>query len=170
TPQPGAKRDVNGWVLVSGFSYFTDPAGFHLGVPDGWTYEKVGTTWCFHDPDNIRILSFDPARNPKRDAVGACRTEEARLLKAKALPGYQKIGIEEVPLLRAADWEFRYEGRQAAQMHALTHWFASGDKGYALGWATRDFDWAPNKSLYNLVMSSFYGDKPTGARATPRVS
>src|SRR4029453_305976 len=99
TPQPGAKRDVNGWGLVSGLSYFTHPAGFHLGVPDGWTYEKVGTTWCFHDPDNIRILSFDPARNPKLDAGGACRTEEARLLKAKALPGYQKIGIEEVPLL-----------------------------------------------------------------------
>jgi eukaryotic-like serine/threonine-protein kinase len=55
-------------------------------------------------------------------------------------------------------------------MHGLTHWFASGDKAYALGWVTRDFEWGTVKGVYNLVMSSFYGDKPTGARARPKVS
>ena len=170
TPRPRAKRQVNGWNLLPGFSYFADPAGFHIAVPDGWTYEKVGTTWCFHDPGGVRIMSFDPERNPKGNPVVACRNEEKRLLDAKALPGYQKIGIDAVPMLRAADWEFRYRGDEKARMHVLTHWFASGDKAYALGWMTRDFDFGSSKGIYDAIVSSFYGDKPVGARATPKES
>jgi tRNA A-37 threonylcarbamoyl transferase component Bud32 len=170
TPQPGAKREVNGWELLSGYSYFAD-AGFHLGVPDGWTYERVGTTFCFRDPDNIRILSVDPARAPSGDPVRACRTEADRLVRAGALPEYQQIGIAEVPLLeRAADWEYRYDGREAVRMHATTRWFASGGRAFALGWITRDFDWGQNLAMFQMVQSTFYPDEPAGARATRRAS
>ncbi|MCA2215270.1 serine/threonine-protein kinase [Jidongwangia harbinensis] len=170
TPQPGAKREVNGWELLSGYSYFA-AAGFHLGVPDGWTYEQVGSTFCFRDPDNIRILSVDPARTPSGDPVRACRTEADRLVRAGALPEYQQIGIDEVPLLeRAADWEYRYDGREAIRMHATTRWFASGGRAFALGWITRDFEWGQNLAMYQMIQSTFYPDEPADARATPRVS
>lgn len=170
TPQPGAKTSVNGWELVSGFSYFADPAGFHIGVPDGWTYEKIGTTICFRDPDNVRILSIDYGRNPKGDPVVACRTEANRLVRAGALPKYKLVGqIERVPLLnRAADWEYRYDNASAVGMHAITRWFASGEHAYAIGWITRDFDWDQNRATYALLQSSFYQQTPTGIRATPK--
>jgi len=167
TPQQGAKREVNGWKLLDGFSYFSDSTGFHIGVPDNWTYEKVGTTWCFREPGGGRTMSFDASRNPKGDPVVACRNEEKRLLGAAALPGYQKIGIEPVPMVRAANWEFRYQGDSDARMHVLTRWFASGGKAYALGWVTQDFDWGPNRSIYDAIVTSFYGDAPVGKRATP---
>ncbi|GLY94753.1 serine/threonine protein kinase [Actinoplanes sp. NBRC 103695] len=170
TPQAGAKTDVNGWELVSGFSYFLDPAGFHIAVPDGWTYERIGTTVCFRDPENVRILSIDHGRNPTGDPVAACRTEATRLVRAGALPKYQQVGeIERVPLLnRAADWEYRYDNASAVRMHAITRWFASGPNAYALGWITRDFDWDQNRATYAMIQSSFYRQQPTGLRATPR--
>jgi hypothetical protein len=40
-------------------------------------------------------------------------------------------------------------------MHATTRWFASGGKAYALGWATRDFDWQINLTFHSMVVSSF---------------
>jgi hypothetical protein len=39
TPQKNASRGVNGWVLYAGWSYFTDGTGFHMPVPDHWTYQ-----------------------------------------------------------------------------------------------------------------------------------
>jgi tRNA A-37 threonylcarbamoyl transferase component Bud32 len=158
TPQPGAKREINGWQLLSGYSYFTD-AGFHIGVPDGWTYERIGTTFCFRDPANIRILSVDPARKPSGDPVQACRTEAQRLVQAGALPGYQQIGIDRVPLLtRAADWEYRYDDPQRVRRHASTRWFASGGRAFAVGWITRDFEWGQNLPMYQMIQSTFSAD------------
>ena len=169
TPQQGAARSVNGWELLSGYSYFADPNGFHLGVPDGWTIERIGTTVCFRDPDNVRILSIDYGRNPKGDPVAACQREANRLVRAGALPKYQKLGIDRVPMqIKAADWEYRYSNASDVRMHATTRWFASGTGAYALGWITRDFDWDQNRAIYNFIQSTFYREQPTGQRATPR--
>jgi serine/threonine protein kinase len=169
TPQKGAARGVNGWDLVSGYSYFADPHGFHIAVPDGWTIERIGTTVCFRDPDNVRILSIDDSRNPKGDPIQACQAEAGQLVKAGALPQYQLLGIDRVPLLnKAADWEYRYTNASEVRMHATTRWFASGSGAYALGWITRDFDWDQNRATYGLIQSSFYREQPTGQRATPR--
>ncbi len=156
TPQPGAKKTLGDWSLVSGFSYFTDTSGFHVGVPDGWKYERIGTTVCFWDPGNIRILSIDSGRNPKGDPVKACQAEAERLVRAGALPGYEQIDIVRAPLaIKAADWEYRYDGADAVRMHANTRWFAAGEKAFALGWMTRDFEWDQNKATVNLIQSSF---------------
>jgi hypothetical protein len=156
TPQPGAKQTLGEWTLISGFSYFTDTSGFDVGVPDGWKYERVGTTVCFWDPGNIRILSIDSGRNPKGDPVKACQTEAKRLVEAGALPGYRQIGITRAPLaIKAADWEYRYDGADDVRMHANTRWFAAEGKAFALGWMTRDFEWDQNKATVNLIQSSF---------------
>jgi hypothetical protein len=169
TPQRGAARDVNGWALAPGYSYWADPNGFHIGVPDGWTVERIGTTVCFRDPDNVRILSLDYGRNPKGDPVAACRNEAARLLGAGVLRNYQQVGeIEPVKLLKkAADWEYRYTGANDVRMHAKTRWFANDGAAFALGWITRDFDWDPNQAAYSFIVSTFYRETPSGRRATP---
>jgi serine/threonine protein kinase len=106
TPQKNASRGVNGWVLYDGWSYFTDGTGFHMPVPDHWTYQKVGTTYCFRDPDGGRLMTLDVGRKPSADPMQACRKEAARLMSAGALPAYHLIQLEPRPLLnKAADWE-----------------------------------------------------------------
>ncbi|BFU42967.1 hypothetical protein KRMM14A1004_12040 [Krasilnikovia sp. MM14-A1004] len=153
TPQPGAVGVADGWTLPPGWSYFTDAPGFRLAVPDGWTYERIGTTVCFRDPGSDRYLSVDPDRDPAADPVQACRTEADRLTGTGRLPGYQQIGIEPVPLLaRAADWEFRYDD---PPVHVMTRWLAVGDRAYTLAWATPESDWAGSWDTYTMIRSTF---------------
>jgi hypothetical protein len=171
TPQPGAARRVNGWDVPGGYSYFADPSGFHIAVPDGWTYQTIGTTVCFRDPSGVRFLSVDPARNPGGDPVKACRNEAKRLVAQGELPAYRLVGLEKVPLqAKAADWEFTYNGANGLPMHAMTRWFAADGKAFALGWATREFDWQVNLAVYSLLKSTFYVNQPSGKRATPKAS
>ena len=156
TPQPDAPRSMKGWDLLSGYSAFTDVSGFQLAVPDGWTYERVGTTLCFRDPENVRILSLDNSRDPDGDPVQACLKEEERLRKKGALPGYQKISLEPSTLAgKAADWEFTYRGDRDMTMHATTRWFVSDGRGYALGWVTREFDWGQSLVVYRMIQGTF---------------
>jgi hypothetical protein len=168
TPQPGAARSVNGWDLYADYSYFTGPTGFHLAVPDGWTYQTIGTTICFRDPIGARYLSIDPARNPAGDPVKACRAEAKALVGAGALPAYKLVAINTVPLQsKAADWEYTYRGPQGSAMHAMTRWFSLDGQAFALGWATREFDWQINLSVYSMMKSTFYVAAPRGRPTTP---
>ena len=165
TPQPDAKRSSNGWSLLPGWSYFADASGFQVAVPDGWSYERIGTTVCFRDPSNIRFLSVDPSRNPAGDPVQACEKEAARLVRTGELPKYVQIGITRAPMqIKAADWEYTYDGPRNVRMHATTRWFVSGGKAFALGWATRDFDWQINLTFHSMVISSFSTTTMTIAR------
>jgi serine/threonine protein kinase len=159
-PQKDASRGVNGWSLLSGWSYFSDGSGFHLAVPDNWTFQKFGSLYCFREPGGQRVLSLDTGRNPSADPVTACRNEATRLVKAGALPGYSEVSIEARPLLiKAADWEYRFQNDDDAKLHARTRWFASNGRGYALSWATQEIDWTADLAKINMVVSTFYADK-----------
>ena len=161
-PQPGAARGVNGWELLPGWSYFADGTGFHMAVPDNWTYTKNGNMYCFRDPEGRRVLSLDVGAASAADPVQACRTEAARLVRAGALPGYRQVSIEARPLLnKAADWEYTYRPAGGDQLHAQTRWFLSNGKRYALSWATREIDWTADLSKINMVLSTFYSDRPS---------
>lgn len=159
TPQLNASRGVNGWALYAGWSYFTDGTGFHMPVPDRWTYQKVGTTYCFRDPVGARLMSLDVGRRPAADPVQACRTEAARLVSAGALPGYRLIQLEPRPLLnKAADWEYTYTPAGGPLLHVQTRWFVTNGKAYALSWQTRDVDWSGDFAKISMVLSTFYSD------------
>ncbi|MEU4241518.1 serine/threonine-protein kinase [Actinoplanes sp. NPDC026619] len=161
-PQKNAARGVSGWDLLSGWSYFSDGSGFHLAVPDGWTFRKFGSLYCFREPGGQRVLSLDTGRNPSADPVSACRTEASRLVGAGALPGYAEISIEAKPLLnKAADWEYRFAADDGTKLHARTRWFASSGKGYALSWATQEIDWTGDLAKINMLVSTFYADRPS---------
>jgi tRNA A-37 threonylcarbamoyl transferase component Bud32 len=162
TPLPGAVRvgPHNGLQALPGWSYHRDDSGFVVAVPDGWAYERVGTTVCFSDPRGVRVLSVDTGRKPTADPETACRQEAQRLAKIGALPGYAEVSIARVPYLdKAADWEYRYDDAQGDRMHAATRWFTAGGKAFALGWVTADFDWQVNRSNLTMILSSF--DSPT---------
>ncbi|WP_306209519.1 serine/threonine-protein kinase [Actinoplanes sp. RD1] len=156
TPQRGADKLRNGWALYSGWSFFARD-DFRIAVPDGWTYQMVGTTICFRDPASPRVLSIDASRNPRGDPVKACREEAARLRGAGALPGYRQYRLDRVAsLTRAADWEYAYDDpRTGTRMHAMTRWVASGGEGYAYGLLARDLDWPATFATWGMIVSTF---------------
>jgi hypothetical protein len=165
TPVKGAARGVKGWTLQPGWSYFNDGAGFHIAVPDGWTYQRVGTTYCFRSPRNARVMSLDAGRDPAVDPLTAARAEDQRLARSKELPGYALIGIVSVPLLhKAADWEYRYQARSGAVRHAGVRWFVIDGRAYALGWSTPEKNWSPDLSKIQMIRGTFF----TSRSALPR--
>jgi len=156
-PQKNAARGYDGFDLFGGWSYFTDGTGFHMPVPDGWSYQKIGTTYCFRDPHGERVLSLDTGRNPTGDPVKACRAEAARLIRAGVLPNYQQISIAPRELVNdAADWEYTYNDANGVPLHAQTVWLAKGGKAYAISWATREIDWSGDLAKVNMVLTTFY--------------
>ncbi len=163
-PQKNAARGVRGLGLYAGWSFFTDGTGFHMPVPDGWRWHKIGTTYCFRDSYG-RVLSLDTGRNPAVDPVQACLKEETRLIAEGALPGYQKIKMVPTPLLsKAADWEYTYREPSGDRLHARTRWFATGGKAYAISWASSEFDWPTDSPKLIMVLANFYADQPLSTR------
>ncbi|WIM95365.1 protein kinase [Actinoplanes oblitus] len=168
-PKDGAARGVNGWTLQAGWSYFTDGTGFHLPVPDGWTYQRLGSTYCFRDPRTARVLSLDVGREPRTDPLKGCRAEDRRLRLSGRVRDYALIAIGPVTLLhKAADWEYRYRGDTGILRRATTRWFTAGGRPYALGWSTPDAVWAAEFSKVQMVRSTFYADTHTPSNAARR--
>jgi tRNA A-37 threonylcarbamoyl transferase component Bud32 len=155
TPQKGAATSSRGFKLLDSWHEYADRSGFRIGVPDGWTYERVGTTLCFRDPANVRFMSVDPDRDPAGDPVKACTNEAGRLVAAGDMRGYRQVGLERAAMqITAADWEYTWTGPKD-RMHAKTRWFKSGSHAYAVSWATRDFDWQINTAYYGAALSTF---------------
>lgn len=162
-PKENAPRGVNGWELQTGWSYFTDGTGFHIPVPDGWTYQRIGTTYCFRDPRTTRVLSLDVGRRPDTDPREGCRAEDHRLQKSGRVRDYTSITISPVALLNeAADWDYRYRTAAGVLRRATTRWFATGGRAYALGWATPESSWAAELGKIQMIRGTFYAD-PTSA-------
>jgi serine/threonine protein kinase len=160
TPKKGAARGVNGLKLLAGWSYFTDGSGFHLAVPDGWTYQRIGTTYCFREPRGSVVMSLDPGRDADADPLQACHAEDLRLKSEAVVSGYALISIDSAPLLhRAADWEYRYQGADGEPRRVSTRWFAVNGRAYALGWAAPERVWPEHLSKIQMVRSTFYTDR-----------
>jgi hypothetical protein len=159
TPVAGAGKLRRGMALYPGWSYFSDD-GYNIGVPDGWSYQTIGTTICFREPGGRRILSIDPDRSPQGDPVQACRKEVTRLRAGGDLRNYTELRIDPAPgLARAADWEYTYDGRDGERMHAMTRWRAANDgKAYAIGFMTLDVDWPGNFEKWAMIQSTFFTD------------
>ena len=65
---------------------------------------------------------------------------------------------------KGAQWEYVYNaglpadsgGIGQTRMRAQTVWFvASPQHAYALGWATREFDWQTNLNNLSMILASF---------------
>ncbi|GIF34266.1 hypothetical protein Aut01nite_72520 [Actinoplanes utahensis] len=160
TPRKGAARGVNGWMLQAGWSYFTDGSGFHIAVPDGWSYQRTGDTYCFRSPRNTRVMSLDVGRDPAADPLAAIQAEARRLADARSLPGYALSGVAPVPLLhKAADWEYRYRSAAGAARRCGIRWFVIDGRGYALGWSTPEKTWSADLVKIQLIRGTFYTDR-----------
>ncbi|WP_231956783.1 MULTISPECIES: serine/threonine-protein kinase [unclassified Actinoplanes] len=166
-PQAGAGRGVDGWRLQAGWSYFTDGTGFHLPVPDGWTYQRIGSTYCFREPRGGRVLSLDVGRPAATAPLQGCRAEDRRLRASRQVRDYRAMSLAPVVLLHAAvDWEFRYRTSGGVLRRARTRWLSMGGRAYALGWATPEAAWAAELGKLEMVWSTFYTDGGTPASAS----
>jgi hypothetical protein len=148
---------VTGVALPAGWRVYRDPEnGFRVAVPVGWNISYDGTIVYFREPGGGRVLGIDKSDTPKPDPLADWRTQSAYRVARGDFPGYQEIKIVAVDyFVKAADWEYTYDGR-TARLHVLNRNFiTSPTQAYAIFWLTADSQWAANLPNLDLIIRSF---------------
>jgi hypothetical protein len=143
--------------VPAGYEWRTDPSGFGLAVPAGWTVERNGPDnrfVYFRDPNSDRYLLVDQTDTPKADPKADWEQQERN--RAPTLPDYHRVRIDRVDYFdRAADWEFTYT-RDGQPVHVLNRGFVTApDKGYALYWLTPADQWDSSRDEFAVFADTF---------------
>jgi hypothetical protein len=103
---PSAPASASGSV-AAGWVRYTDPSGFSVKIPPGWTVTSSGTDEVrFNGPMPGDVILIAWTDQPKADALADWEQQAAA--KAQTDPTYQQISIQRVHYRgwNAADWEF----------------------------------------------------------------
>ncbi|MEV6631669.1 serine/threonine-protein kinase [Actinoplanes sp. NPDC051470] len=138
----------------AGWRRYTDPTGFSLFVPEGWTRSKEGTIVYFRSKG--RVLGIDQTSTPQPDPVADWRGKADYRRGRGDFPGYREIRIKEVDYWqKAADWEFTFT-RSGVRQHVNNRGFITSRKqAYGIWWQTSDSAWAGAEDELDLVFKSF---------------
>jgi hypothetical protein len=142
-------------AVPAGFRMFTDPSGFRIAIPNGWTRSRTDTRTYFREPGGRRFLMVDQTTNPKPDALADWQRQEPGV--AQRLSGYQRIRIERVSYRgwNAADWEFTWQPG-GSRVHVLNRNIRVNDqRAYALYWSTPDSQWDQSLSHFATFARTF---------------
>lgn len=165
TSGPGA--GTQGWVR------YTDPSGFSIKVPPGWSVTATGTDEVrFTGPMPGYVILVAWNNDPKPDAYTDWQQQAAA--KAASDSPYQQIGIQRVYYRgwNAADWEFinSYDGEET---HVLDRGFVviPGTLGYAIEiYGPVNGFGAARTALWNGVTATFQpASRPAGPPGTSYV-
>ncbi|HEY4569226.1 MAG TPA: serine/threonine-protein kinase [Kribbella sp.] len=141
-------------AVPAGFERRTDPTGFSVAVPTGWTVDRQNGRVYFREPGGARFLLVDQTDQPKPDPVADWRQQEAA--RKNSYNDYQRIRIEPVDYFKkAADWEFTYTTASGRRHVLIRGVITSDNQAYGLYWSTPDSDWAESRSLYETITKTF---------------
>jgi eukaryotic-like serine/threonine-protein kinase len=158
SPAPGNTRFG---ALPGGFSWYHDPTGFSIGVPDHWQISHQGHLVYIQDPSSGRFLIIDQTTHPKPSPLADWRQQEAA--RISTYPGYHRIRLQAVRYAqaeRAADWEFTYY-LNGQLTHVLNrNILATAHHAYALYWPTPASQWNASYHYFQIFAATF---RPAGA-------
>jgi eukaryotic-like serine/threonine-protein kinase len=158
SPRQGTQPAVTppaGSQLPAGFRLHTDPTGFTVAVPKGWTRSTEGPRTYFNDPDSGRYLLVDQTTEPKDDPLTDWQANEPSV--ADRLSGYERISLKRVEYRGwdTADWEFRWDA-SSGQIHVLNRNVRVSDqRAYALYWSVPESQWADSRAMFDVIAQSF---------------
>ncbi len=153
---PGAGRPVTGAAAQDGWLTYTDPAGFLLPVPRGWTRSTAAGAVCFTAPDGSRAFTVTSGRAGSGDPLAEWRDAERTALAAGDLPGYRKVSMGVLLVTGGgADWEYSWDAG-STRLHTHRVLVAAGSqRPYRLAWTTRDAEWAANLGVERTILDGF---------------
>lgn len=147
TPEDGAP---------DGFKTYSDPTGFSVAVPQGWSVvRQEGTRVDLAESgDSSTFLRIDQTDSPQEDAEKTWKELEKSV--EDQLPNYEKIDIKSVDYRgwEAADWEFTFG--ESGTSHVLNRGFVpSESKGYAIYLSAPDEQWDASLPIFQTAADTF---------------
>jgi eukaryotic-like serine/threonine-protein kinase len=161
-PAPGASGPG---PLPAGFTWYHDPTGFSIGVPQGWQVSHQGHLVYVRDPGSGRFLIVDQTSQPKPDPLADWQQQEAA--RRATYPGYHRIRLEAVRYAqaeKAADWEFTYYYGSVLTHVLNRNILANAHHAYALYWSTPASEWQSSFHFFRGFAATFRpaGTNPAG--------
>jgi hypothetical protein len=140
--------------VPAGFTTYTDPTGFSVAIPEGWTVEQQSATAIdISNPANgFQFLRIDQTDTPGEDAKK--RWQEVERDFREEQENYRRLRLEEVDYRgwEAADWEFTF----GTNTHVLNRGFVPNEnKGYALYISSPEQLWADSFRVFQVAAETF---------------
>jgi eukaryotic-like serine/threonine-protein kinase len=157
SPAPG--RSGRGG-LPRGFSWYHDPTGFSIAMPENWQISHKGHLVYLQDPSSGRFLIIDQTTHPKPNPLADWRQQEAA--RISTFPGYHRIRLQAVHYAqaeRAADWEFTYDDNGQLTQVLNRNILANAHHAYALYWSTPASEWKTSYHYFRAFAATF---RPAG--------
>jgi hypothetical protein len=157
TPVTAAAGGKSSVPLPAGWIWHGDPAGFALGLPEGWNRSVAGTAVCFSDPVGGRAFTVDTAAPVTRQPLRYWQTAEKTARTDGTLPGYDRVSMGVLLLRRGgADWEYAWQPGSGPRQHVRRVLLATGaQRSYLLRWTASDRDWSQAEPLQQRIVSTF---------------
>ncbi|HEV7897378.1 MAG TPA: serine/threonine-protein kinase [Planosporangium sp.] len=142
-------------VMLPGWQMYTDPTGFSVAAPIGWTVSHEQTMIYFRDPNGGVVFGIDQSNQPHLDPVADWTRQEGERANS-FYGGYQRVRIEAVRyFIACADWEFTYD-QNGTRAHVINRGFVTSDhQAYGIWWSTPESSWQENRKYFELVTSTF---------------
>jgi hypothetical protein len=151
----GGGRNSGAVAVPAGFRRYTDPSGFSLVLPTGWTVTRKGSDVTFHSGGRAYLL-VPQTTQPAADSLVDWQEQERAA--SPTFPGYQRIRLQRVSFHSGwdvADWEFRWTPSEGT-LHVLDRNLRiSNRRAYALYWSVPEQDWNRMWSTFTVIADSF---------------
>ncbi len=144
-----------GGDVPAGFTAYTDPTGFSVALPRGWTVSRQGSNVFVREPGTRTYLQIPQTTRPKPDALRDWQEQAAGA--PGRFPGYRQLRLEEVEYKgwNAADWEFTWTP-SGGPLHVLNRNIRVSDRrAYALYWSVPAARWNELKPAFDAIAASF---------------
>ena len=156
-PVVTGSTEARGYAVPAGWLWHSDPAGFDVAVPKGWSRSQDGTAACFLDPSGNRSFRVDAWAQPTASATSYWAGQERDALIAGMLPDYRRETLGALPAKPGgATWEFTWQPEgEPARRHERRMLLPMGaGRTYLVEWVTLDQDWAGTEPYLRLVLAS----------------
>jgi hypothetical protein len=155
-PAVSGSTQARGYAVPAGWLWHTDPTGFDVAVPRGWTRSQDGTAACFRDPGGSRSFRVDASARLAGPPLSYWQGQEQDALAAGNLPGYQRVTVHAMPQQGGAEWEFTWQpdGEPVRRHERRVLLSMSDGRAYLVEWTTPEGDWAGSEPYLRLVLAS----------------
>ncbi|MGK5631480.1 serine/arginine repetitive matrix protein 2 [Streptomyces sp. URMC 123] len=139
----------------SGFREVSDPAGFTLMVPEGWTRSEDDDSVFYTSADDRELLQIYPLLGPEGTPYESLVETERQVSER---PGYQRIALTRSGTEDTAPayLEYAYDHAELGRRRVLDQAFVAPDGvQYAVLAAGPAEDWPAQRNVHTVALASF---------------